>query len=203
MPPKSKSGKRDKAAAAEVPVGNPKVFFEISLEGAPIGRMEFELHADLCPRTSDNFRVLCTGPTNEKGAKGKPLTTAVYRGSRIHRVTDFMIQGGDLSSKQDGKGQESIYGSAFEDENFDIPFEKPGVLAMANSGPNTNGSQYIITTKPAPWLKGRCVAFGTMLSGDSVLQHLASLLPGCDSAGHPAQKITIVDSGLVVCEPAG
>jgi cyclophilin family peptidyl-prolyl cis-trans isomerase len=108
----------------------PKVFFDVSIGGAPAERITFELRTDVVPKTAENFLALCTG---EKGVgkSGKPLH---YKGSFFHRVIpSFMLQGGDFTSG-DGRGGESIYGTKFPDENFTLKHDTPGLLSMANSG---------------------------------------------------------------------
>ncbi len=111
-------------------MGLPNVFFELDIDGSK-RKIEFELFDDVVPKTCANFRALCTGE------KGKDLC---FKGSKFHRViTDFMAQGGDFT-KGNGTGGRSIYGNKFEDENFKIKHTKPGMLSMANAGPNTNGS---------------------------------------------------------------
>lgn len=120
------------------------------------------------PKTADNFRRICIG--NEKNDNGVALT---YHGSPFHRVIpNFMIQGGDFT-RRDGTGGLSVYGNKFNDENFSINHEV-GVLSMANSGPNTNGSQFFLTTAPTPWLDGKHVVFGRVISGMELVKKLES-----------------------------
>ena len=145
---------------------NPRVFFDMSIDGSNIGRMVFELYANVTPKTAENFRALCTGERGT-GKSGKPLH---YQGSLFHRVIkDFMAQGGDFT-KGNGTGGESIYGNKFADENFKMKHTGRGQLSMANAGPNTNGSQFFITFIKCGWLDDKHVVFGHLESGMDVLQ---------------------------------
>ena len=141
---------------------NPVVFFDVTIGGADVGRIKMELLADVAPKTCENFRQFCTGE-HKKG--GFPQG---YKDVEFHRVIkDFMIQGGDFL-KGDGTGCVSIYGSKFNDENFVAKHTGPGLLSMANSGPNSNGCQFFLTCTKTEWLDDKHVVFGRVL-GDGLL----------------------------------
>jgi peptidylprolyl isomerase len=165
-----------------------KVYFDIAIDSEPARRIVMELFDDVTPTTAENFRALCTG---EKGVgkAGKPLH---FKGSLFHRIIpNFMAQGGDFT-RGNGTGGESIYGEKFADENFKKKHDKPGLLSMANAGPDTNGSQFFLTFVETPWLDGKHVVFGEVVEGLEVLKLLEA--QGSDS-GKTKVPVTITDSG--------
>ncbi|KAF2359061.1 RNA recognition motif domain [Trinorchestia longiramus] len=164
--------------------GNPQVYLDIKIGKQLIGRIVVLLRADICPRTAENFRCLCT---HEKGFG--------YQNSTFHRIIPgFMCQGGDFT-KNDGTGGKSIYGGKFEDENFTLRHTGPGTLSMANSGPNSNGSQFFLTTARTEWLDGKHVVFGSCVSGLDVIRKMER----CGSkTGKTSERVYISNCGELV-----
>ncbi|XP_065861070.1 peptidyl-prolyl cis-trans isomerase CYP63 [Euphorbia lathyris] len=168
---------------------NPFIYFDVSIDGDPVERMTIELFADIVPKTAENFRALCTGEKGIGKTTGKPLQ---FKGSFFHRVIKgFMAQGGDFS-KGNGTGGESIYGGKFADENFLLKHAVPGLLSMANSGPNTNGSQFFITFKRQHHLDGKHVVFGKVIKGMDVVKKIEQV---GTADGKPIHPVKIVDCG--------
>eukprot|EP00614_Pseudopedinella_elastica_P031636 CAMPEP_0172615988 /NCGR_PEP_ID=MMETSP1068-20121228/62634_1 /TAXON_ID=35684 /ORGANISM="Pseudopedinella elastica, Strain CCMP716" /LENGTH=483 /DNA_ID=CAMNT_0013421291 /DNA_START=41 /DNA_END=1492 /DNA_ORIENTATION=+ len=159
------------------------VFFDVEIGGEAAGRILMALRNDKTPKTAENFRALCTG---EKGFG--------YEGSGFHRVIPgFMCQGGDFTN-HNGTGGKSIYGEKFEDENFTLKHTGPGVLSMANAGPNTNGSQFFLCTAKTAWLDGKHCVFGKVADGLEVVEKVEKV---GSQGGETSKKVTIAKSGQV------
>ncbi|XP_050996403.1 peptidyl-prolyl cis-trans isomerase A-like [Acomys russatus] len=155
---------------------NPVVFFDIAVDGEPLGRISFEIFADRVPKTAENFCALSTG---EKGFG--------YKGSCFHRIiSGFTCQGGDFTS-HNGTGGRSIYGETFEDENFILKHTGPGILPMANAGPNTSGSQFFICTAKTEWLDVKHTVFGKVKKEMSIVEAMERF----GSRNGKTNKITI------------
>ncbi|KAG6810983.1 cyclophilin peptidyl-prolyl cis-trans isomerase Cyp2 [Tricholoma furcatifolium] len=163
------------------------VFFDITIGGKPAGRIEFQLFDNEVPLTAKNFRELAIGTTIDGKAAG-------YAGSTFHRVIpEFMLQGGDFTN-HNGTGGKSIYGAKFKDENFKLKHTEPGLLSMANAGPNTNGSQFFITTVKTSWLDNKHVVFGKVVNGMDVVKTIESYGSG---SGKTSAKVAISQSGTI------
>nr|XP_010588206.2 NK-tumor recognition protein isoform X5 [Loxodonta africana] len=196
----TQAGGRPALAAASVAMGaqdRPQCHFDIEINREPVGRIMFQLFSDICPKTCKNFLCLCSGEKGLGKTTGKKLC---YKGSTFHRVVkNFMIQGGDFS-EGNGKGGESIYGGYFKDENFILKHDRAFLLSMANRGKHTNGSQFFITTKPAPHLDGVHVVFGLVISGFEVIEQIENLKT--DAASRPYADVRVIDCGVIATKSA-
>jgi cyclophilin family peptidyl-prolyl cis-trans isomerase len=167
---------------------NTHAYFDINIGDEYAGRVTMQLFDDDVPKTCKNFRYLCSQNIfNEENP--------TYQNTIFHRVIiDFMIQGGDITNG-DGTGGYSIYGEKFEDENFNLTHNQPGLLSMANAGPDTNNSQFFITLKETPWLDNKHVVFGIVISGFDIIKKIEAIQT--DENDTPLETVTIVKSGLL------
>ncbi|XP_043467321.1 peptidyl-prolyl cis-trans isomerase 6 [Leptopilina heterotoma] len=162
-----------------------QVYFDIMINDKPVGRITIGLFGELAPKTVKNFVTLATTGINGKS----------YTGSKFHRVIKkFMIQGGDLVNG-DGTGSISIYGKQFHDETFEVKHNAPGFISMANSGKNSNGCQFFITTIGTPWLDGQHTAFGKIVDGVDIIFRIEQTKT--DSHDRPINPVVILESGII------
>ncbi|XVE67140.1 hypothetical protein DITRI_Ditri08aG0136800 [Diplodiscus trichospermus] len=160
-----------------------RVYLDVDIDGQRVGRIVIGLYGEVVPKTVGK---------KGKGAKGKALH---YKGIPFHRiVSGFVVQGGDIIHG-DGRGSESIYGGTFPDENFKIKHSHAGVVSMVNTGPDSNGSQFFITTVKASWLDGEHVVFGKVIQGMDIVYMIEG---GAGTySGKPRKKVIIADSGEI------
>jgi cyclophilin family peptidyl-prolyl cis-trans isomerase len=165
----------------ELEIKEPNLIMEIKIDGSEESdNIELELFDDVVPITSKNFRII-----SKKGINNKKYDNNIF-----HRIIkNFMIQGGDILN-QNGTGSISIFGDTFEDENFKLKHDQKGLLSMANSGPNTNGSQFFITTAPAQHLDNKHVVFGKVVKGYNIIEKIENL--ATDTNDKPYQTVRIL-----------
>lgn len=171
-----------------------KVYFDVSLGGEPLGRITLGVFGREVPRTAANFVELARGGHEHIKGVHHDRYYGHYEGSSFHRIIKhFMIQGGDFENN-DGTGGRSIYGPTFKDENFKIQ-HFDGALSMANSGKDTNGSQFFICTSHTHWLDGKHVVFGKVVDGMDIVRKLERV--DTDSRDRPRLPVRIDKSGVV------
>jgi peptidylprolyl isomerase len=167
------------------------VYFDVSINGTPAGRIEFELFNDITPRTAENFRALCTG---ERGENYRTKHRLWYKDNKFHKIIPGqLIQAGDITTG-DGSGGDSIFYGSFKDENFHVKHTIPGLLSMANSGPNTNTSQFFITLKRLPDFDHHNVIFGKVRNHES-MEVVYKIAGFGRPSGQPIKKVVITDCG--------
>ena len=197
----SLEGAEDMMMLSDMP-RNPKVFLDIESEREKLGRITIQLDSEKLPKAAENFVSLCTGQRATYGGEGHMIKRSLkrgnlhYKGTNFHRVLPgFLIQGGDNEHYDGTGGYCSFKGyKHFEDESYDIPFDSEGVVGMAVSGPNRNGSQFFITTAPAPHLQNKCVAIGKVISGMEVVTAIEG--SDVDHNDRPIQHIEITSCGI-------
>lgn len=159
---------------------------DISVDGVVEGHLMVELFTDVAPLTCANFRSFI---------EGHPKLAGTYSGCPIHRIVkDGWVQTGDVVDGT-GKGSVSIYGKTFADETFKVKHDKPGILAMASSGPHTNGCQFYITQAPLAFLDGKKVGFGRVVDGLRLLKILNRA--EVDTAERPVKDIQIASASML------
>ncbi|KAA0162908.1 hypothetical protein FNF31_02293 [Cafeteria roenbergensis] len=179
-------------ASSAAPQARGTVFLDLSIGGNAPERVEFRLFDASVPKTAANFRALCTGSAGTDPKSGKRLH---YKGSLFHRVIPgFMLQGGDVVSG-DGRGCASSFGGSFPDEDLSGRHDRPFLLSMANSGPNTNGCQFFVTLAPAPHLNGVHVIFGEALTGQGTLRRAEMVETDAQDRPAALESVRIVDCG--------
>jgi len=177
------------SAVAQDPTITHKVFFDIKIGDAEVQRVTIGLFGEDVPKTVKNFVGLCKGDSDKKASSGQALA---YKGSKFHRIIpNFMIQGGDFT-RGDGTGGESIYGAKFADENFNLKHTGPGILSMANAGPNTNGSQFFLCTVQTQWLDGKHCVFGSVVEGMDIVKAIEAV---GSSSGKCSKPVVIAECG--------
>ena len=175
----------------------------MAADQTPLGRITVVLRDDVCPKTCENFRRLCVDHHlrggGETTTKNNNNYNADFKGgfknSTFHRIIpNFMCQGGDFTNN-DGTGGKSIYGKTFPDENFILKHSGPGVVSMANSGPNTNGSQFFLCTSKTQWLDGKHVVFGQVTkSGMEVVRKMETF---GSKSGKTSKVIRVMECGEI------
>merc|ERR1712232_4806 len=191
---KKKAAGEDEADQLPPPVHDlaklPRAYLDVAIGDAEPARLVFVLYSDTVPKTTENFRQLCTGEHDGVTARGKRFS---YKDSLLHRlVPGLMIQGGDFENSN-GTGGESIYGRRFPDEGFRDKHTRRGLLGMANDGPNTNGSNFFVLFAPAEFLNKRHVIFGELFGGYDPLDKLEQL--ATDPECRPLTDCVIVSCG--------
>lgn len=169
-----------------------QVFFDITIGNKAVGRIVFNLFTDITPKTSENFRQLCTG---EYGISEYSKKDLHYQNSKFFKIIpNKFIIGGDFICN-DGSSGESIYGKYFNDENFQRRHTCAGLLSMVNFGPNSNSSQFLITLKPCIELDGKNIVFGQVTEGMNIIKEIASL--PCNINNRPKVDVIIYDCGEI------
>ena len=179
---------KDESQKKKMDLDNGNPYFILAIGNNVLGKVKFELFDEEAPKTCKNFRYFCTRSMLNNNYPD-------YQGSIFHRVIkDFMIQGGDITNF-DGTGGISMYGVKFDDENLNLEHNQPGLLCMANSGPNTNNSQFYITLKETPWLNGKHVVFGIVLEGFDIIKKIENLETSQET-NKPIDDVKIIKCGL-------